>query len=139
MDEFGRLPTDVLKHIMFLGTYNTAPYFTYHKGKDMRVLTLHIGNVKQQFRLSIWEDRYPKNFDAFFNGMQCSLFIPGYTCNIEVSYNKEYCQIKLPDLGQIVELPTSVLASLKQALQLYNTDVIRCAHFSTFTDRIFHL
>jgi hypothetical protein len=119
MDEFGRLPTDVLKYIAFLGTYNKPPYFTYNNN----TITLHSTSYDTEYRLSSY--KYPSfelNVKQFCNDESDKLILMtdcSYDMTIIIDKDKNFT---LHAGMQTTVLPLTILQSLKDALMLYMTD-----------------
>jgi hypothetical protein len=120
MDNFGRLPTDVLKYISFLGV--NAPYFTYKTHK----LILHTTGVKHMYKLcsdSQYKDELSLILDGFGDYLAYLRLFSAHCHEIAMitDYKKQYIVINY--VSQSLKLPYSVLPSLKKALLLYINDV----------------
>lgn len=133
MDEYGRLPTDILKHVGFLGatpeiTFDdpnliiSSPFITY----KLKLFASYDDNYKYE------EEKYVttmiKDVISFSKGSKdkCKLFISGYNdpdmnyittkCNIEIS-NDKIC-FRYGDESELI-LEISLLPLLNKALKEY--------------------
>ncbi len=134
MDEYGRLPTDILKHVSLLGATPqitldspnliiSSPFITY----KLKLFTIPSVNYDSKCEDEKYTKTMIENVISFSKGQKdtCNLYINGYWdpnmnfittfVNIQISDDKIYFS---GDVDELI-LPISLLSSLIKALTEY--------------------